>query len=184
MWVLFAAGWVILFLGAWSFGIRDLLGIEQMRALGPCPAAASTASEEPAFSIDGCATPYVGVLMGVWATPRMSLGHALLALRLYWLCPDCHALRGARSAQNIRGSLRKLARGRSLNGAAFREPHAAELVLGARCCDNSLARNTILPNASLTEELIGCRAGTWLRVAYAEGGLVRSAARTRSRRAS
>ena len=25
---------------------------------------------------------YVGVLMGVWVTPRMSLGHALLALGL------------------------------------------------------------------------------------------------------
>ena len=34
-----------------------------------------------------------------------------------------------------------------------------------------LARKTILPNASLTEELIGpsCRAGTLARVAYAEG---------------
>jgi hypothetical protein len=31
-WALFAAGWAILFLGAWSFGTRDLLGIQQMQA--------------------------------------------------------------------------------------------------------------------------------------------------------
>jgi hypothetical protein len=30
-WTLFAVGWGILFLGAWSFGTRDLLGVEQMR---------------------------------------------------------------------------------------------------------------------------------------------------------
>ena len=32
LWTLFAAGWVILFLGAWSFGMRELLGIEHARA--------------------------------------------------------------------------------------------------------------------------------------------------------
>ena len=32
LWVLFAAGWAILFLGAWSFGIRDLLGLSQMQS--------------------------------------------------------------------------------------------------------------------------------------------------------
>jgi hypothetical protein len=31
LWAVFAAGWIILFLGARSFGILDLLGIEQMR---------------------------------------------------------------------------------------------------------------------------------------------------------
>jgi hypothetical protein len=30
--VLFAGGWIILFFGAWSFGIGELLGLEQMRA--------------------------------------------------------------------------------------------------------------------------------------------------------
>jgi hypothetical protein len=32
LWLLFAAGWVILFLGAWSFGIQELLGVAQVRA--------------------------------------------------------------------------------------------------------------------------------------------------------
>jgi hypothetical protein len=32
LWGAFAAGWIILLLGAWSFGIYDLLGISRMRA--------------------------------------------------------------------------------------------------------------------------------------------------------
>ena len=32
LWALFAAGWAILFLGALVFGVRDLLGIQQMQA--------------------------------------------------------------------------------------------------------------------------------------------------------
>jgi methanethiol S-methyltransferase len=64
---------------AWSFGVRDLLGIQQMQAW-----------------INGRGLPaprlktgrlyrwfrhpmYISVLLGVWATPRMSVGHLLLA---------------------------------------------------------------------------------------------------------
>ena len=80
MWVLFAAGWVILFLGAWSFGIRDLLGIEQMRAWAHARQP-HRLHLKTGFLYRWLRHPmYVGVLMGVWATPRMSLGHALLAL--------------------------------------------------------------------------------------------------------
>lgn len=63
----------------WSFGVRDLLGIQQMQAW-----------------INGRGLPaprlktgrlyrwfrhpmYISVLLGVWATPRMSVGHLLLA---------------------------------------------------------------------------------------------------------
>jgi hypothetical protein len=31
LWAIFALGWIVLFAGLWSFGIFDLLGIEQMR---------------------------------------------------------------------------------------------------------------------------------------------------------
>jgi protein-S-isoprenylcysteine O-methyltransferase Ste14 len=82
LWLLFAIGWIILFLGAWSFGMRDLLGLRQMQAW---------ASGEPQPP-NGLKTGwlyrwlrhpmYVGVLLGVWATPRMTIGHALLALGL------------------------------------------------------------------------------------------------------
>jgi protein-S-isoprenylcysteine O-methyltransferase Ste14 len=82
MWMLFAAGFVILFLGAWSYGIRDLLGIEQMRAwvLG-------RAAPQPRLKTGRLYRwlrhpMYVGVLMGVWMTPRMSVGHLLLAFGL------------------------------------------------------------------------------------------------------
>jgi hypothetical protein len=80
MWVLFALGWTILFAGAWSFGMFDLLGIAQMRAW----------RRGQTHRIDGLKTGllykwlrhpmYVGVLLGVWATPRMTLGHLLLAV--------------------------------------------------------------------------------------------------------
>lgn len=82
LWALFAAGWTILFLGAWSFGIRDLLGISQMQAwvearplLGP--------NLKTGRLYRWLRHPmYIGVLLGVWATPRMSVGHLLLALGL------------------------------------------------------------------------------------------------------
>ena len=81
-WLLFAAGWVILFLGAWSFGMRELLGLEQMQAW-----ANGRAFHHPRLKTNWLYRwlrhpMYVGVLVGVWATPRMTVGHALLALGL------------------------------------------------------------------------------------------------------
>lgn len=81
LWVLFAAGWIILFLGALSFGMQELLGLEQMRAWvhgRPFQPSLKTGRlyrwlRHPM---------YVGVLLGVWATPRMTVGHVLLALAL------------------------------------------------------------------------------------------------------
>jgi methanethiol S-methyltransferase len=81
-WAAFALGWIILFAGAWSFGIGDLLGVDQMRrwCKGEHP-------HEPALKTGVLYRwlrhpMYVGVLLGIWATPRMTLGHALLALGL------------------------------------------------------------------------------------------------------
>ena len=80
LWTLFACGWIILFFGARSFGILDLLGIQQMRSW--CK---SGERRHPRLKTGllyrWLRHPmYVGVLLGIWATPRMSLGHALLAL--------------------------------------------------------------------------------------------------------
>jgi methanethiol S-methyltransferase len=81
IWLLFAAGWVILFVGAWSFGIRDLLGVAQARAWSE--GRPHTSQLKTGFIYRWLRHPmYVGVLLGVWATPRMSLGHLLLALSL------------------------------------------------------------------------------------------------------
>ena len=81
LWLLFAAGWVVLFLGAWSFGILDLLGIEQVRAWREGRRHAPRL--KTGFLYRWLRHPmYVGVLLGVWATPRMSFGHLLLALAI------------------------------------------------------------------------------------------------------
>ena len=81
LWLLFAAGWVILLLGAWSFGMRELLGVEQVRAWTEgCRHAPRL---KTGFLYQWLRHPmYTGVLLGIWATPRMSLGHLLLALAL------------------------------------------------------------------------------------------------------
>ena len=81
LWLLFACGWVILFLGAWSFGMRDLLGIEQVRAWSE--GRPNAPRLKTGLLYRWLRHPmYVGVLLGVWATPRMSFGHLLLALAL------------------------------------------------------------------------------------------------------
>jgi protein-S-isoprenylcysteine O-methyltransferase Ste14 len=82
LWAIFACGWIILFLGARSFGILDLLGIEQMRSWckdgRPRPPRLKTG-----LLYRWLRHPmYAGVLLGVWVTPVMSVGHALLAAGL------------------------------------------------------------------------------------------------------
>jgi protein-S-isoprenylcysteine O-methyltransferase Ste14 len=80
LWSAFAAGWIILLLGALSFGLFDLLGVSQMRAWyrgepSPVPRLKTgllyTVFRHPM---------YVGVLLAIWATPRMTAGHLLLAV--------------------------------------------------------------------------------------------------------
>jgi protein-S-isoprenylcysteine O-methyltransferase Ste14 len=81
LWLLFGIGWAILFLGAWSFGLRELLGLKQVRAWTEGRAHVSHLRTHLLYR--WLRHPmYVGVLLGVWATPRMSCGHLLLALAL------------------------------------------------------------------------------------------------------
>ena len=80
VWALFALGWAILFAGGRSFGIGELLGLEQMRRW-----ANDRPPKEPGLKTGRLYTwlrhpMYVGVLLGVWVTPTMTLGHALLAM--------------------------------------------------------------------------------------------------------
>jgi methanethiol S-methyltransferase len=79
LWALFAAGWTILFLGAWSFGIRDLLGISQMQAWVEARPPLRPSLKTGHLYRWLRHPMYIGVLLGVWATPRMSVGHLLLA---------------------------------------------------------------------------------------------------------
>lgn len=80
LWALFGLGWIVLFVGAWGFGTLDLFGLSQVwswyrgRPLQPL-------SLKTHWLYDWVSHPmYVGVLIGVWATPRMTIGHALLAV--------------------------------------------------------------------------------------------------------
>ena len=82
LWIAFACGWLILFAGACSYGLFDLLGVEQMHrwSRGEPPGRPHLKTN---LLYRWLRHPmYVGVLLGVWATPKMSLGHALLALGL------------------------------------------------------------------------------------------------------
>ena len=79
LWAAFAAGWLILLFGALSFGIFDLLGIEQMRVwyrgMPPPQPRLKTG-----LLYRWIPHPmYIGVLLAMWATPRMTVGHMLLA---------------------------------------------------------------------------------------------------------
>jgi protein-S-isoprenylcysteine O-methyltransferase Ste14 len=86
-WLLFALGWLILFCGGLSFGIFELLGMRQIFSWY-----SGHKIDAPRLKThwlyDWVQHPmYIGVLMGVWATPHMTVGHALLAagLTLYVL---------------------------------------------------------------------------------------------------
>lgn len=85
IWCAFAAGWLILLSAALSMNIWELLGLRQAWAWFRCrphpPLRLKTSwlyryLEHPM---------YVGVILGIWMTPHMTVGHALLAsfLTLY-----------------------------------------------------------------------------------------------------
>ena len=74
-----AAGWIILIFGALSFGILELLGIEQMHAWAngaPPP----RPRLKTGLLYHWLRHPmHVGVLLAMWATPQLTVGHLLLA---------------------------------------------------------------------------------------------------------
>jgi protein-S-isoprenylcysteine O-methyltransferase Ste14 len=82
IWMAFGTGWLILFLAALSIDVTELLGLRQAwrwsHGLPHAPLALKTSwlyryLEHPM---------YVGVLLGFWMTPHMTVGHALLASQL------------------------------------------------------------------------------------------------------
>src|SRR5262245_31421619 len=81
LWLLFGAGWAVLILGECSFGRRELLGLEQVRAWTEGRPHAWRLKTDLLYR---CLRHpmYVGALLGIWATPRMSFGHLLLAFAL------------------------------------------------------------------------------------------------------
>ena len=81
IWFGFGLGWLTLLLAALSMGITELLGLRQTwhwYTGKPAPRLALKTS----WLYRYCEHPmYVGVLLGVWMTPHMTVGHALLALQ-------------------------------------------------------------------------------------------------------
>jgi hypothetical protein len=77
--VLFVAGWIILFLGALSFGIRNLLGVRQMQAWAHGDRSPPEQLKTSLLYRWVRHPMYVGVLLAMWATPHMTIGHWLLA---------------------------------------------------------------------------------------------------------
>lgn len=82
IWFAFGLGWLILFLAALAMGVTELLGLRQAYAWyrgRPMSRLELKTSwlyryfEHPM---------YVGVLLGFWMTPHMTVGHALLAIQL------------------------------------------------------------------------------------------------------
>jgi protein-S-isoprenylcysteine O-methyltransferase Ste14 len=79
IWVGFAVGWIILLLGAVSFGILELVGVAQMTCWyrGESPPRPRLKTQRLYRVVRH--PMYVGVLVALWAAPRMTIGHLLLA---------------------------------------------------------------------------------------------------------
>jgi methanethiol S-methyltransferase len=78
-WVLFAIGWTILLSAGITFNLFELLGVRQAWAWyqgRPIP----PLTLKTHWLYDWMRHPmYVGVLLGLWMTPHMTVGHALMA---------------------------------------------------------------------------------------------------------
>jgi protein-S-isoprenylcysteine O-methyltransferase Ste14 len=80
IWALFGLGWAIVFLSTWLFNHFELFGLAQVwRHWRDRPAPQSKLSE-PLFYRVVRHPLYSGFLLAFWATPTMSVGHALLAV--------------------------------------------------------------------------------------------------------
>ena len=79
LWALFGLGWALLLASGLSFNIFELLGLRQAHAWyrgRPTPPLTLKTS----WLYDWMKHPmYAGVLLGLWMTPHMTVGHALMA---------------------------------------------------------------------------------------------------------
>ena len=82
LWIGFAAGWLLLLMAALSIDILELLGVKQAWAwyTGRVPAPLTLKTN---WLYAWISHPmYVGVFLGLWMAPFMTVGHALLAAAL------------------------------------------------------------------------------------------------------
>jgi Phospholipid methyltransferase len=116
------------FLGAWSFAMRDLLGISQMQAWVEGRPVSSPHLKTGRLYRWLRHPMYIGVLVGVWATPRMSVGHLLLAWGFTTYVFIAMRLGGTRPRDDLRSQLPPLASNGAIDPPIW-EPQAS---LG--CC--------------------------------------------------
>lgn len=78
LWIVFAAGWLTLLWSAIAFDIFALLGVNQafVWVRGDAPPAPTLVTGGPYRLFRH--PMYVGVLLGIWVTPHMTIGHMLI----------------------------------------------------------------------------------------------------------
>jgi len=79
LWGLFALGWTVLLAAGLSFGLSELLGLQQVRRWEAGLPATAVPLKTGGIYRWLRHPMYIGVLTGVWVTPSMTAGHLLLA---------------------------------------------------------------------------------------------------------
>lgn len=80
LWVLFAAGWIIVFISTWLISHFELFGVAQAWRHWRRSEPVDNGFRTP-FLYRAVRHPiYAGFMLAFWATPEMSAGHLLLAL--------------------------------------------------------------------------------------------------------
>jgi protein-S-isoprenylcysteine O-methyltransferase Ste14 len=79
LWLMFAAGWLIVLLSTFLINHFELFGLQQAWFHMQCRQAAAPQLRHPLFYRWVAHPLYAGFFLAFWATPKMTLGHLLFA---------------------------------------------------------------------------------------------------------